>query len=198
MTIALENEHWTNFIAGEPAAFRALYEGYSDKLYAYGCRYTTDTELVMDCLHDLFVDLHRYRRNLDPQTRVTAYLFSSLRRKIHASLLKHQRYKMLGDTTLENELFLVEWNAESQLIQDEEDAQLTAHVAQALSSLPQRQQEALYLRFSEGMPYTDLATVLGVSVPSCRTLVYRAIKSLRNTMEEAPLSPFLMLLFRKS
>ena len=42
---------WNRFMAGDDDAYASLYEEYVQDLYQYGLCFTSDTELVKDCIH---------------------------------------------------------------------------------------------------------------------------------------------------
>lgn len=184
----IENSYWRDFVAGEAHAFRKLYNYYADRLFTFGCRYCGDVDLVKDLIHDLFVDLHRYRLRLNPEVHVTAYLYRSLRRKITAAGKKQQQYTGLHPLLNDEQPFLIEWDTEQTTIRNEEEAELMRRVADEVNKLPTRQQEALYLRFTCELDYDEVADIMEVSVASCRTAVYRAIKTLREKLEETRIS----------
>lgn len=129
-------EYWQRFIQGDQEAFRSLYDVYVNSLFSYAIRYCADEEIVKDSIHDLFVDLHRYRSRLNPNVNVKAYLFGS-----------------------------------------------------------HRQKEALYLRFTCEMTYEQVAQIMDISIASCRTFIYRAIKDLRLRMENNKISQLLFIAF---
>ncbi|MBO9637571.1 MAG: sigma-70 region 4 domain-containing protein, partial [Siphonobacter aquaeclarae] len=58
--------------------------------------------------------------------------------------------------------------------------------------LPERQREILYLRFRHDFDYEQIASLMQISVPTCRTFIYRALKQLRGKLE---LLTLLFLLF---
>ncbi len=53
---------------------------------------------------------------------------------------------------------------------------------QALASLPPRQRAAVVLRYYEDLPEQRVAEILGCSVPAARSLVFRAMETLRTTI----------------
>lgn len=188
------NMHWQNFIAGDNEAYRELYNENIDKLYSYGIRFSKDPDVVKDCIHDLFVDLNNYRAKLSKNVNVSAYLYSSLRRKIFSCIPKSNA--SIEVDNLDQSLFAVEWNAESNMIHSEEWRLLSSRLNKELKNLSGRQQEVLFLKFHSELTYEEVADIMNISVATCRTLVYRAIKQLREKMEGVPKTAlYLLILF---
>ncbi|MCF2487053.1 RNA polymerase sigma factor [Dyadobacter sp. CY347] len=178
------NDLWERFISGSSSAFSELYDAYTDILYKFGMRYTDDSELVKDCIHDLFIDLHTYRGNLAKQVNVKFYLLKSFRRKIHAahrksSLLNFNRWN--SDDTFGVNAFA--FSIEHEMIVDEKQREMLDHLAIEINQLPERQREILYLRFNQDLEYEEIASMMQISVPTCRTFIYRALKQLRGKLE---------------
>lgn len=189
-----EIEQWKRFIQGDKDAFRVLYSSFVDVLFAYATRFCSDQATIQDAIHDLFVDLHRYRTNLNPDANVKAYLFSSLRRKVVSSMTKHQGSSL---SLVENTVFQLEYNREEQIILDETESEVLSRLRYELDRLTDRQKEALYLRFSSELAYEQVADIMNLSVSSCRTLIYRAVKQLRFRMQDIPISQLLFIAFWK-
>ncbi|WP_353717930.1 sigma-70 family RNA polymerase sigma factor [Dyadobacter sp. 676] len=179
-----DHDTWLRFISGDPDAFSDLYDRYAGVLYAFGMRYSTDADLVKDCIHDLFIDLHGYRRNLARNVNVRFYLLKSLRRKLHAvyrrsSMLHFDRWDTEDSLAINTFTFSIE----QELIMDEKEREILRHLAAEINRLPDRQREILYLRFHQDLDYEEIAAIMQISVPTCRTLIYRALKQLRGKLE---------------
>ena len=173
-----DKELWTSFVKGEDAALHALYTNFLDSLYAFGLRFSDDLDLVKDSIHDLFVDLYKYRTTLSHEVNVKSYLFTSLKRKICLVLKKKgQQENHVFETP-----FLLSGNIEDQIINNEEQSILMNKLNRQLELLPSRQKEAVYLRFNSELEYEEIAAIMDVSLETCRTLVYRGIKQLRERM----------------
>lgn len=191
----MENLHgrtlWKAFIYGNDQAFEKVYGLYVDRLFAFGLKYHADRDLVKDCLQDLFTNLFYYRSNLNPEVNPLPYLFSSLRNNILARIKKEHRDQHLAYT------FDLEWGPEMAWIKREEDRYLVSKLQEQIKKLPSRQREIVYLKFNEELRYEEIAEMLNISIPTCRTLVYRAIKQLREQMVDLPLAHVLCLFFHK-
>lgn len=183
---------WTKFLKGDSDAFALLYNNYIDDLVRYGIRFHADKALVVDCIHDLFVDLYGNTR-IAQQVNVKFYLFSSLRRRILKT-----RKQQAGESleTVQEDLLAV-GSHELNFILKEDQRLLSLRVKEEIERLPKRQQEILYLKYYMDFSYENIAEIMGVSVESCRTLSYRAVKSLKTQIPAFELTSILILIFSK-
>jgi len=194
MSAVFNTDLWDDFIQGSQQAFNALYMQTAESLYSFGLKYTRDKDLIKDCIHDLFVDLYKYRSSLSAAENVKFYLFASLKRKIIAALKKEDVH---ADYETVNFSFLITSSTEDNIINGENSAELLARLEKELQRLPARQKEVLYLRFNSGLDYEEAAEIMNISAATCRTLVYRAVKELRLKMENTVICQLLFLLFGK-
>lgn len=179
---------WKRIKAGETQAYHDLYMQYADVLFSFGNIYTKDQDFIKDCIHDLFFDLYKYRKNLSDNDHIRNYLFKSLKRKIQAPPSGKLKLVYSQDVQEENEQSAIGTDAEESEYQEEN----IANIRKAIDKLSERQQEVLNLRFQIGLPYTEIAKILDISVESVRTLVYRSVKTIR---EELKLSNNALILF---
>ena len=49
---------WEKLLAGDEDACTYIYRKYIEELFSYGMRFTSDRELVKDCIQDLFVKIY--------------------------------------------------------------------------------------------------------------------------------------------
>lgn len=161
-----------------------LYESYADRLYAFGKRYTVDDGLIKDSIHDLFIDVWFYRRTLARHVNVRFYLFSSYKRKLQTCLKKYAAFQPAREPGLHE--FTLVYSAEDRIIEDEQQRGVYHALVREMNLLPPRQKEALYLKYNQQFSYQEAASLMRISVPTCRTLVYRAIRELREKLETVP------------
>jgi RNA polymerase sigma-70 factor (ECF subfamily) len=57
-------------------------------------------------------------------------------------------------------------------------------VRRAIDKLPEHYRSALVLCEYESMPYADIATTLGASIPQVKTWIHRARRQLAETLKE--------------
>ena len=187
---------WKCFIQGDDDAFASIYSGYIDILYAYGKRYLTDDDLLQDCLQDVFIDIYKYRATLSSDVNIKFYLFSTLKHRINRCL---KNLKTTAEKTSSYDYqtfagFNLSFCAEETLIRAEETEANLKLLMQEMDLLPDRQKEVLYLRFNSDLEYKEIATLMQISVSSCRTMIFRAIKQLRKKLENSPAKNLLVLL----
>lgn len=180
---------WKRIKAGETDAFHELYLQYADVLFSFGSIYSKDQELVKDCIHDLFFDLYKYRKNLSDNDHIRNYLFKSLKRKIISP--KNGKLNLVYSSNIQDENVGGSLSAEDEMPEEKEEN--LVRIRKAIGKLSDRQQEALNLRFQLGMPYSEVAKILDISVESVRTLIYRAVKTIREELKTENIS--LLLVF---
>ncbi len=170
---------WENFKAGDKEAFALVYNQHVQTLFHYGTKISPDEELVKDSIQEIFIDLYlkRKKNNTDPEN-LKFYLILALKRNLIKKLKRNR--KQIHETSGLEFIFEPEYCIEKTIIEKEENKEQKIKIGQALSQLPPKQKEALYLRFNEGLDYPDIAQLMEISTESARKQVYRALKYLRD------------------
>ncbi len=185
-----DTQLWNDFIKGNQDAFQVIYSNHVHSLYKFGCHFTSDEELVKDCIHDLFVDLAKYRFGLGTTNNIKLYLFKSLKRKIIKSLERKSNFESFDK---ENIPFIYINSAEEELVEEESEKSRYIQLNSAIEALSPRQKEAIYLKIVSGLSYEELARVMHVNYQSARNLVFRGLEKLRETF---PRTTVLFFLYR--
>jgi len=168
---------WERFLKGDKKSFAQIYNHHIDALYKYGTKLSDDDDLVKDAIQEVFIDLYTRREsNKSKPENLNYYLILALKRNL-IKKLKHNRKKI--ETQNFDLIFEPVYSIEKKIIENEEDAVLRRKVSQVLKSLPNKQKEAIYLRFNESLEYDQIAKILNITIDSARKQVYRALKSLR-------------------
>ena len=173
---------WSGLKKGDTNALGELYNIYIDSLILYGLKICNDKNKVMDAIHDLFVDLYKYRAKLSDTDNVEYYLKVSLKRK----LFKPERVK---ETPLQSETAFSEVYSQKNYTESHEETIILSETLKERSVLLLKALENLTKTQRKGLncSYEEIANILGISVASARTTIYRAVKSLRQ-------HPFLLLI----
>jgi len=182
---------WQRFKEGNDQALYLLYDHYADNLYRYASHFSKDKDFIKDCIHDLFLDLYKYRKKLSDTDNVKFYLFRSLRRIIHKEQLKVIPI-VYNEMIIDPEDTLV-FSHEDYIISVETEIEDYKVLHDAMKTLSNRQREGLSLKFEHNHTYPEIAEIMGISIESARTIIYRALKDLRQCIENNRLS--IQLLF---
>lgn len=173
---------WIEFINGNSKAFESIYNQHLDDLYLYGQQFHSDKEQILDCIHDLFVDLYN-NPNISTNVEVKFYLFTSLKRRIFKlkSPIEICEISQLPDYSL--------WisSHELEMIKNEHNEVNLRILKDKIDQLPKKQKEVIYLRYYMEFTYEEISSILQISVESCRTTSYRGIKELRRTLKPVEL-----------
>lgn len=187
---------WKSFKEGNSDSFYQLYDQYADILYRYGMNFSKDKESIKDCIHDLFLDLYKYRVKLATIDNIRFYLLRSLRRKIHLNQIKSNPIIYINNSIPSNDNH--ELPFENSIIASEIELENNIALTKALKKLNDRQREGLSLKFEYNLSYSEIAEILNMSVESARTAIYRALKILRKSMQNDQSSIQLLLLLTRS
>ena len=179
---------WNDFIKGNEDAFRLIYTNHVQSLFKYGCQFTHDEALIKDCIHDVFIDLSKYRSGLSPTNNIKLYLFKSLKRKIFSSLVEGKFLRTIDQEKLP---FHYDISFEDEIAANEFEQQRYHQLEKTMSTLSARQKEAIFLKFVSDLSYEELSKVMHLNNQSARNLVYRGLEKLR---ERFPKSLFLFFL----
>ncbi len=169
---------WTSFREGEKQALGQLLERYYCLLKHYGAKFMVDESVVEDCIQELFLQLYQNRSQINDTGSVKHYLLKSLRCHIiqHLRLQKRMTYEELDW----NSPAIDELDSETLMIRQETLERLTRQMKSKLAALPNREREALYLRFYENLSVSQIAEVMQVNPQSVSNFLQKALSKLRN------------------
>jgi RNA polymerase sigma factor (sigma-70 family) len=187
-SIQSEQQLWTAFVKGDEVAFSRLYQATFYELFDYGIKLCHHSELVKDSLHDLFIDLWKYRRKPSRINSIRPYLYKALRNIILKAQSRRHPFRKIE----EGYNFTIDVSSETLLIQYEDNLEERHKLHRALEELTQRQREVIFLKFYSQLSYDEVASILGISTKATYKLVSRSIACLREKM--IPLSLIIALL----
>ena len=170
---------WSSFKQGNWDAYASLYNNYYGPLNNYGYKFTSNSKLIEDAIHDLFVRLWITRSNLGDPASVKNYLYKSLRNTLIRKIKTEEKYTGI-DTEDYPSGFEVSYNSQADLAIEEKE--FSGKVKNIINSLPPRQKEIINLRFYEGLSYDEIADIMGIGINSAYKLLYKALENLQQTL----------------
>ena len=169
----------SDFQAGNVRAFSKLYDLYVNTLFNYGCRLTTDKELLKDCIHDVFVKIYTKREELGNVTNIRSYLFISLKNKLCDESRKRVN---VSDAAVEDLAIVSSDDVENNYISEKQRIEKSV-VKKLLGQLSERQREAFTLYYLEEREYEDICRIMNMNYQSVRNLMHRGMLKLRSITE---------------
>ncbi|MCB0447905.1 MAG: sigma-70 family RNA polymerase sigma factor, partial [Gelidibacter sp.] len=152
-----------------------------------------DRQKVMDSIHDLFLNLYKYRKKLASTDNVKYYLLRSLKNQILKEPKSNIFFidKNIFPDSAGSQMTTISY--EDELIETEFLNERAFKLSDAMNSLTKKQKQCIFLRFNEERHYEEIAEIMNVSVQTSRTIIYRAIKVLRANLTLFFLFSFLFL-----
>ncbi|WP_303919023.1 RNA polymerase sigma factor [Draconibacterium sediminis] len=184
---------WERFKNGDDDAFYRIYDQYFNELYSYALNFSKDQDFIKDCIHDLFLNLYKYRKTLSSTDNIQYYLLRSLRRLLHKEGTK--RNTLLHDEQLLHLNDIPVVSLEDEIIANETKKENFKALADVMKKLTKKQREALSLKFEHNLSYPQIADTLNISVESARTMIYRTLKELRKAIKKGKTSNSILLFF---
>lgn len=177
-------QYWNAFTNGDREALGLLFKMYYPHLYKYGNKIVADTQVLEDCIQELFIELWQ-QKNPPPTLSVKAYLLKALKYKLLKTL--HKKSLQLHDSVA------FEISYESFIIGRQEDEEKIKKVVQAIDQLSNRQKEIIYLKFYQNLSYEEVSEIMNINYQVARNLLHQAIKAMRKILSgSAVLVPLLI------
>ena len=167
-----------------PAAFVAFYEHHALGVTIFFARRTFDVEAARDLAAETFAQAYegrsRFRGRSDEEA--AAWLYGIARHQ----LSRYVRRGVAGRNAVQRlgiQLPVVSGDDTERLVEMAGLAEMREHVREAFATLTPDQRAALQLRVIDDHPYPEIASRLGVSEPTARARVSRALRALALAME---------------
>jgi RNA polymerase sigma factor (sigma-70 family) len=165
---------WHRFISGDEQSFIRLYDKYIRILYAYGLYYTSDKELLRDCIQDTFLKIYHDRAELKHINNIKSFLCVLLKNNLINVANKeriHLRYIRTLDLSQEDDE-----TAEVLIIDDEDRLLEQRKIAKIMSLLSARQKKVIYYRFFENKSIDEISKIMEMNYQSVQNIIQRSIK----------------------
>lgn len=160
------------FIAGDPVAFRKVYDTYKNQLFAYCLKFTKSAPDAEEVVQQAFIRLWEFRHNIDPNRPLNPYVYRVARNCAFDYLKEAARTARLKED-LRSVLSSAHY-------QDGPTADEYVQIAQqAIETLPEKRQIIFRMSYDEGMTHQQIAESLQLSVHTVKSQLVKATKSLR-------------------
>ncbi len=190
---------WYTFLKGDEGAFTRIYNQYAGNLFLFGKKFSTDAQIVDDAVQEVFVELYMKRETLGENIQnLKAYLFVALKNNLLKRSIKEKKIPVLSMESFSNLDFNIEYDIQETLINSEIKSEASERLSSAIEQLSKKQKEIIYLKFEEELDYPEIAKILQISIESARKQIYRAIKTLRQSIELQEIKILLSIFFKRN
>jgi RNA polymerase sigma-70 factor (ECF subfamily) len=165
---------------GDHAAFRTLVERHQNSLVGTISKMLGNESDSEDIAQQVFIRIWKHAKRYKPDNKFTTYLYTIARNLVYNESRRRSRKRTSSSDQLEEDHHL-QFPAEANQEPDNHllESELRIAIDAAIEKLPENQRLALILRRYENVPYEEIAVILKTSVPSVKSLLFRARTTLR-------------------
>lgn len=178
MPTEAEEELMRRYLAGDRAAFAALYGVLAPRVHGFFLRSFGATDVADDLLQTTFLKLHRARDTFRPGARVRPWVFG-IAARVRADELR-RRYRLPRSTT-DDALDDLRYSVPPPR---PEASEIAARVQEAVGRLPEGQRVVVLLHRFEGMTFGEIGEALGAAEGAVRIRAFRAYAALRRALQD--------------
>ena len=165
---------------GDEAAFEEIYDRFGGMVYNLAWRLSNDPEEAADLTQETFLRIHRHLGKFRGGSTLKTWIYRIALNHCRGRLGRKRSWLPLAEETERTLPDPRRGPEERALAHDAE-----RRVASALAALPRRYAEAVVLCDLEGLPYQEIAEVLGVRIGTVRSRIARGRERLRRVLETA-------------
>ncbi len=180
---AIDHALMERIAGGDERAFRQLVERHQNAIVGTVTKMLGNTSDSEDIAQQVFIRVWKHAKRYKPDNKFTTYLYTITRNLVYNETRRRSRKKTVSTDAREDEQHLQHPDDES--AQPDAcllDSELRAAIDAAIQSLPENQRMAVVLRRYDNLPYEEIAVVLDTSVPSVKSLLFRARTTLRDSL----------------
>jgi RNA polymerase sigma-70 factor (ECF subfamily) len=165
---------------GDRAAFQALYEATSAKLFGLSLSILNRRDLAEEALQDAFINIWHHAQNYRPEKAAVMTWMTTIVRNKCFDLLR----AMPKESQLLDEQSMDDWASDDlgPLENATEKSQSKA-LLNCMRTLAPLQRQAIALSYFHGMPHEQLATHLSQPLGTVKTWIRRGLQSLKSCLQ---------------
>lgn len=162
---------------GDPEAFRALFEKHKDMVYSVALRYSGDAAAAQDIAQDTFLKLFSTIGSFRGESNFEAWLYRMVVNRCFDQKRKTRRLVSLLDGVIDARR-TPEDSALDEVLREE----ISAHVKSVVEGLSPEQRMVVVLRYTKGLSYEEIASILGCSAGTIASRLNRAHRVLERRL----------------
>jgi len=173
--------------AGKQAAFRHLLDAYQQKVFGTCISFIPNKEDAEDVAQEVFLEVFKSVSKFKGDAKLSTWIYKIATNKCLEFIRKKQAKKRFAfmQTILGNEIpldktnYFTEFNHPGILLENKEKA---AIIFKAIHRLPESQRIIFTLAKVDGKSYQEIAEIVGKSLSSVESTMFRAKKGLQEKL----------------
>ena len=171
--------------AREPEALARFFDTYFERVHGYVRRTVQDEHLAEDLTQDVFLQIYRALPTYDPERDLRPWIFTIATNRIR-DLWRSRAHQEGRDSGLDRDERVEELPAGPRRPDTElSQAELQAHLRQAIDALPEGMRMTVLLRVHEGLSFEEIGRILERNEVAVRKRYSRALEALREVLGPA-------------
>jgi RNA polymerase sigma-70 factor, ECF subfamily len=159
--------------------FELLFREHFTGMCYFARKYTGDLDSAREIVHTVFIRVWENRAEFDWDKPAKSYLFTSVYNRSMNFIRDNKKFLNHEEAYSQN--LLVDESAYSDQL---ETAELEEKIRKALLLLPEKCRQVFELSRFEGKKYSEIASLLGISVKTVETQMSKALHVLKNELRE--------------
>ena len=161
--------------------FDRLFTKYFVKLAKYAYKYVKNVAVAQDLTQSVFLKIWELNGSWNPKGTIRAYLYVAVKNKC-LNHIKHN--KVVDKRRKEKKLEEPKYQSSNQWEDERRVKVLEDDIQKAIKKMPDKRREIFELSRDEGLTYKEIAQIKGVTKKTVENHIGRALKSLKNELEE--------------
>lgn len=172
---------------GDADAFRELVEAHQQRVIGTVARMIGDPNDAEDLSQQVFVRVWKSAPRWEPTAKFTTWLYTILRNLVFNECRRRARHKTVSlDAATDSEDHPRQFADGNVKSPDTTmlDAEMQDAIERSIQELPEAQRMAVIMRRYQDVSYEEIAEVLELTVPSVKSLLFRARTDLREKLRK--------------
>lgn len=173
---------------GDADAFQELVEMHQHRVIGTVAKMLGDDAEAEDVAQQVFVRVWRSAERYEPTAKFTTWLFTILRNLVFNEIRRRSRHPVTsldqprgeGEERPRDTADVRTKTPDTSLL----DGEMMDAIQRAIDELPETQRLAVIMRRYDETPYEEIAEVLDLTVPSVKSLLFRARTELREKLKQ--------------
>ena len=166
---------------GDMQAMGLLYEHYKSRMFSLAYRYTYNATASEDLLQDIFIKVFSHLETLDKDEAFAGWMYRIAANTCLSYLRSHkkERYQAVSLSDLESVV--------GEDTRDMSEKMMKEPMEEAIQSLPTKLKSVFLLHDVQGFKHKEIAQILGCSVGTSKSQLFKARMKLRQKLEKKQL-----------